>query len=168
VVGAVVVEVLVPHLRAGTDDERRPELGDAAARLVDAVPGGPCAPGAAATAPVRQQAEHAHPPHRSRLRRPGVVVDEHRERHVLVIYEPGGIADAPRSDGDDLGASLLDLVVDAPQLRGVLTAEQSTEVAQEDEDHGPVSPEVPEPPSPPGRVWKLQVSELAEVHCGTL
>jgi predicted HD phosphohydrolase len=50
----------------------------------------------------------------------------------------------------------------------VLTAEQSTEVAQEHEDHRTLGPEVPEPAWPPGRVRKLQVSQVREVHRRTL
>jgi len=57
VVGAVVVEVLVPDLRAGTDDERRPELRDAPPRLVDAVPGCARPLGARPAPPVREQPE---------------------------------------------------------------------------------------------------------------
>jgi predicted HD phosphohydrolase len=50
----------------------------------------------------------------------------------------------------------------------VLTAEQSTEVAEEDEDQRTFGPEVPEPARLPGGVGKLQVSQLLEVHRGTL
>jgi hypothetical protein len=42
VIGAVVVDVLVPDLLSGPHDERRTELRDALAGTVDPVPGGPC------------------------------------------------------------------------------------------------------------------------------
>jgi predicted HD phosphohydrolase len=50
----------------------------------------------------------------------------------------------------------------------VLTTEQSTEVAEEDEDHRTLGPEVPEPAWQSSRVGKLQVSQLLEVHRRTL
>jgi predicted HD phosphohydrolase len=50
----------------------------------------------------------------------------------------------------------------------VLTAEESTEVAEEDEDHRTVGPEVPEPAWLPGGVGKLQVSQVLEIHRRTL
>src|SRR5262249_32983144 len=72
------------------------------------------------------------------------------------------------SDGDDLAAPLLDLVVDAPQLRGVLAAEQSPKMAEEDENDRALGPEVSEPARLPGGVGKLQVSQLRKVHRLTL
>ena len=51
----------------------------------------------------------------------------------------------PGSDRDDLAAEGLDLVVALAQLRGVLAAEQSAEVSEEDQDHRPLGPEVAEP-----------------------
>src|SRR5262245_10796374 len=53
VVGAVVVEMLVPDLVAGPDHERGPELGDTASRLVDPVPVGPRPLGSRPAPPVR-------------------------------------------------------------------------------------------------------------------
>jgi predicted HD phosphohydrolase len=50
----------------------------------------------------------------------------------------------------------------------VLTAEESTEVAEEDEDHRPLGPVVPETASLPRGVGKLQVSQALEVHRRTL
>ena len=128
VVGAVVVEVLVPDLRAGTDDERGPELGDAPAGFVNAVPGGTRALCACPAASVREQPEEPDAANRRRPGGSGVVVDEHGERDVLVGDERGRVAHTPGSDGHDLAAPAPDLVVAAPQLRGVLAAEQSAEV----------------------------------------
>jgi predicted HD phosphohydrolase len=168
VVGAVLVDVLVADLRAGAEDERRAQLGHTLPGAVDPVPGGSGALGAAAATPVGDQPEEPDTRHGRRPRRAGVVVDEHRERHVLVGDERGGVTHAAGADGDDLGAPPLDLVIDAPQLRGVLTAEQSAEVPQEDENHRPLRPEVAEPVRPSGGVGKLQVSQAGEVHRRTL
>src|SRR5262249_57361984 len=87
---------------------------------------------------------------------------------VLRANERGRVAHTAGADRHDIGAPHHDLVVAAPQLRGVLAAEQSAEVAQEDEDHRPFGPEVAEPPRGARRVGKLQVSQLPEVHGGTL
>jgi len=50
----------------------------------------------------------------------------------------------------------------------VLTAKQSAEVAQEDEDHRPFGPEVAQSPRGARRVRKFQVSQLREIHGRTL
>jgi predicted HD phosphohydrolase len=164
----VVVEVLVVHLIAGTDDERRPELGDASARLVDPMPGGACPLGARPAPSVREQPEEPDASNRRRLGGAGVVVHQHRERDILVGDERGCVTHRARADGDDLGAPPLDLVVAAPQLRGVLTAQQSPEMPQEDEDHRPFGPEIAQLPRHPRRIGKLQVSQFREVHRRTL
>jgi hypothetical protein len=145
VVGAVVVDVLVADLFAGTDDERRPELGDPPSHLVDPVPGSARPLGSLPAATVREQPEEPDAPNGRCPGGAGVVVDQHGERDALVGDERGRVAHIARADSHDLGPPALDVVVDAPQLRGVLTAEESTEVAEEDQDHGPVRPEVAEP-----------------------
>ncbi len=55
------------------------------------------------------------------------------------------MAEAARTDHDHLGTPRLDLVIAIAQLRGVLTAEQSAEVAREHENHPALGPEVAEP-----------------------
>jgi predicted HD phosphohydrolase len=50
----------------------------------------------------------------------------------------------------------------------MLAAEQSAEMAEEHEDHRPLGPEVAQPPRDAGRVGKLQVSQLPDVHGRTL
>jgi predicted HD phosphohydrolase len=167
-VGAVVVDVLVADLLAGSDDERRAELGDPPSGLVDPVPGGAGALGSLPAAPVREQPEETDASNRRRPGGAGVVVDQHGERDVLVGDERGRVGHAAGADGHDLPAPAPDLVVAAPQLRGVLTAEQSAEVPQEDQDHRPIGPEVAESPRLSRRVGKLQVSQLAEIHHRTL
>src|SRR5438128_136416 len=66
VVGAVVVDVLVPDLRARTDDEGRPELRDAPPRLVDPVPGGTRPLGTCPAPPVREQPKEPDAANRGR------------------------------------------------------------------------------------------------------
>jgi predicted HD phosphohydrolase len=167
-VGAVVVEMLVADLRARPHDERRAELRHPLAGAMDAVPAGARPLGAGAAAGVRDQPDEPDAAHGRGPRCFGVVVDEDRERHILVSDERGRVALVSRADGDDLGAPLLDLVIEAPQLRSVLAAEQSAEVAQEDQNHRPLGPEVTEPAAPTGGVEKFQVSQAGEVHRRTL
>jgi predicted HD phosphohydrolase len=168
VVGAVVVQVLVPHLGTGTHDERRAELGHTPPGLVDPVPIGTSALGTFTAPPVSEQPEEADAAHGRRVRSLRVAVDEHRERHLFVGHERGGVPHVAGADGDDLGAPSLDLVVDAPQLRGVLTAEESAEVPEEDEDHRTVGPEGAEAAGFARRIRKLQLSESGEIHGRTL
>ena len=167
-VGAVVVEMLVADLVAGAHHEGGPELRDAASRLVNAVAGSPCPLGAFPTPAVGQEPEEPDPAHGRGPGGAGVVVDQDREGDVLVGDECRRVAHAAGTDGHDLGALSADLVVAAPQLRGVLAAEQSAEVAQEDEDHRPFGPEVAQPSRGARRVGKLQVSQLPDVHRRTL
>jgi predicted HD phosphohydrolase len=164
----VVVHVLVADLLAGADDERRPELSDPPSGLVDPVPGCPRPLGSLPAAPVCEQPEEPDASNRRRPGGAGVVVDQDGERDVLVGDEGGRVSHAAGADGHDLRAPAPDLVVAAPQLRGVLAAEQSAEVAQEDQDDRPIGPEVAEPPRLSRRVGKLQVSQLTEIHHRTL
>ena len=167
-VGAVVVDVLVADLLAGADDERRPELGDPPPRLVDPVPGGARPLGSLPAATVREQPEEPDAPNGRGPGGAGVVVDQNGERDALVGDERGRVAHAAGADGHDLRAPAPDLVVAAPQLRGVLAAEQSAEVPEEDQDDRPIGPEVAESPQLSRRVRKLQVSQLSEIHHRTL
>jgi predicted HD phosphohydrolase len=167
-VGAVVVDVLVEELLAGSDDERRAELRHASSRIVDPVTGGARPLGSLPATPVGQQPEEPDPSNRRRSGGTGVVVDQHGERHALVGDERSGVTHAAGADGHDLRAPAPDLVVAAPQLRGVLAAEQSAEMPQEDQDHRPIGPEIAESTRLSRRVGKLQVSQLAEIHRRTL
>ena len=74
-----------------------------------------------------------------------VVVDEDRERQVLVGDERLCVGDVAGADGDHLAALGGDLVVVVTQLRDVLSAQQSAEMAEEHEHDGAVGPEVPQP-----------------------
>jgi hypothetical protein len=164
VVGGVLVDVRVAHLVAGSDDERRAELGDPLPPSVDPVAAGAGSTGPGPGATVAQEAEERDLAHRRGVGGVGVVVDEDRERDMFVVGERGGVAAVTGADGDDLGAEALDLVVVVAQLRGVLAAQQSTEVAEEHEDDGPVGPVVPEPVGGAVGVLELHVGERGQIH----
>jgi hypothetical protein len=83
---------------------------------------------------------------------------------VLVGDEAGGVVLVAGADRDHLGASGPDLVVALTQLRGMLPAEQSAEMAQEDHDHRPLGPEIAQPVGCAGGVGELEVGEPAHVH----
>ena len=68
-----------------------------------------------------------------RVRGAGVVVDEHREGDVLVAYERRRVPLIAGTDRDDAPTGSFDVALAVTQLRDVLAAVQSTEVAQEDE-----------------------------------
>ena len=93
-----------------------------------------------------------------------VVVDEDRERDPLVSGERRGVLAAAGPDGDHLGALRLELLVLVAQLRGVLAAEQSAEVAEEHEDHRAVGPVVPEAVGRAVGVGQRHVREGVEIH----
>src|SRR4029078_7898719 len=76
--------------------------------------------------------------------RPAVVVDQWEVRDLGVRHELAGVARVTGADGDDVGTAAADLVVTPRQLRGMLAAVQSAEVAQEDEDDGARGPETAE------------------------
>ncbi len=94
----------------------------------------------------------------------GVVVDEHRERDLLVAYERRRVSLIAGADRDDLGSSRPDLVVPLTQLRGVLPAEQSAEMSEEDERDQLRRPVVTEAPLDTGRVLELDSCERSQVH----
>jgi len=163
VVGGVGVHVLIAHVLTRADHERRAELRDARARLVDPVASPSSAAGTREAAGV-EQAPRTRPLHRRGSSGAGVVVDEHREGHVLVLHEAGGVPFVTGADGDHLGAPLGDLLVALAQLRGMLPTQRSAEVAQEDQDHRALGPEIPEPPRLPGGIDELQAGEHVQVH----
>ena len=93
-----------------------------------------------------------------------MVVDEHGERDPLLGHERGGVAAIPGADGDDLAPAVPDAGVAVAQLRDMLPAEQSAEVAEEHERDRPVGPVVPEPVAGTLGVFELDVRERLPVH----
>src|SRR5689334_4483206 len=130
VVGAVGVDVAVAHLVTGADDERRAELRDTLAGLVDSGAALPCfdrrPPGRRV-----QQAIPRSDVHRSGACRLCVVVDKYQERDVLVADERSRIPRVAGSDRDEPDALRLELVVAVAQLHGMVATVVATEVAQE-------------------------------------
>ena len=139
-----LVDVLVADGVAGPDDERRAELEHALAR-----PCGSCAR-AARCGSMRRRSSGRARSMRCRVSRWRLAPRRHRHRQ-----ERGTGCAPPRrsaraclrvtgSDRDDLGSGGEDLWTGVAQLRGVLAAVQSPEVAQEDENDRPVGPVVAE------------------------
>ena len=163
-VRGVLVDMLVAHSIPRSDHERRPELVGPLAGLADAV-AGPMRPSRATEAAgVEQQAERVHLGQGRRDRRVRIVVDEHGVGKVLLFDEIGRVGAVPGADRHHLGAEAADLVVVLTQLRGVLPAEQSAEVAQEDQYDGPILPVVTEPMVLARGVLELDGSEGSEIH----
>ena len=165
---AVLVEVLVDQPIARTDGERCPELRDATAGLVHAVSGSTGPPSARPTPAVEHELEEVR---RCQLRDASsdrTVVDEHGEWHVLLRYERGGVGHIPRADGDNLGPAIPDLVVSLAQLRSMLSAEQSAEMAQEHDDDRPLGPEVAESARRAGCVTECDRTERSGLHATTV
>ena len=162
-VGAVRVDVFVANDIAGPDHERRPELRHAFSGLVDSVSSTPrldaCGPCAS-----MQEREPAERDDGSGVCSVGVVVDEDQERRVGLTYERGGVADVAGSDGNDLCAGRGDLVVVVAQLRDMLAAVESAEVAQEHEHCRRLVPDIAEPVRRTVRVGERDVGERGQVH----
>jgi hypothetical protein len=76
----------------------------------------------------------------------------------------GRVNNVAGADGNHFGALGCDLVVSLAQLRRVLSAEQSAEVPQEDENDRPVRPQVSEPVPVPARISQLDLFQGANVH----
>ena len=167
-VSGVRVNVRVAHVGPRADDEGCAELGDARAALSDAVPVATGLKRAFDTARVEQQGGEVHLPDRRGSCRGSGVVDEDRERDLLIGDEGLRIADVARADGHHLSAGARDVLVGAPQLRGMLSAEQSAEMAQEDQDHRALRPELTEPvPSTVG-AGQLNLFQALEIHLDTM
>src|SRR5260370_19755227 len=125
----------VAHVGPRADDKGCAELGDALAALSDAVAVAAGLKRAFETARIEKQGGEVDLPDRRGPRRRSGVVDKDGEGHLLIGDEGLRIADIARADRHYLGAGALDPVVGASQLRGMLSAEQSAEMAQEDQDH---------------------------------
>ena len=131
------------HLRTRTYDEGRAELVHALAGFADVKATLHCAQRSRIGARVKElQKVYA-----CNARRPSgsaVIVYQHGVRNLVVLDEGARIDRIPRADHDHFGAELADLVVAVAQLRGVLPAQQSTEVTQEHQDHRLICPQTAE------------------------
>jgi len=81
---------------------------------------------------------------RRHARRHGVVIDQHREGNAVVIDERARVLRVAGADDHDFSADRLHLRIFVAQLRGVRTAVQSAEVAQEHERDVAIAPVVAE------------------------
>ena len=162
-VNAVAVDVLVDQGVARTKDERGAHLGDALARLVypeAALAGLPgYGPG-----PWMEHGDERACAYRRRVRGARVVVDEDEVGNLLVANERRGVVDAPSSDRDNVGTGGRYLGIVLTQLRGMLAAMQSPEVAQEDQNEELIAPEVAEPVVGSLRVGERAPGQRGDVH----
>ena len=167
-IGRVLINVRVAHLFAGPYDKRRAELVRTLPGLADpvAVPMG--APSPAEAPRIEEEPERVHSWDGCRAGGRGIVVDENGERDAIVLHEVGCISLVPGAHRDDLGPEPLDLFVVLTQLRGVLPAEQSAEVAEKDQHDRPVLPVSPEPMRLSGGVVQLDRGQRREIHPPTV
>ena len=165
VIAEVLVEVFVEHGVAGTHHEGGTQLQRTRASFVLFVSGFTC--------PVArlQHARADHPREglgaalqRCHLGSITVFVDEHCEGHLLVIDERLGVHHVAGSNGDHIGSGGRDLGVVVTQLRGMLSAEHSTEMTEEDEHDGLVGPVVTEAVLLTVDAIELDISKLCGVH----
>ncbi len=164
-VGAVDVEVLVAHATVGADDERRADLANSGSRLVDVVAAPRCREGGSPRARM-QELEPAERRDGSGFGGLGVVVDEDHEGQTFIADERTCRSVVAGSDRDDSTAELGDLVVSIAQLRGVLTAVQSTEVPQEHQDCLVLEPQVADAAGGTRAVGQRDGGEQGDVHAG--
>jgi hypothetical protein len=97
-----------------------------------------------------------------------VIVDQDREWDLLVRNERLRVDLVTGPDGDDIRTGRFDFVVSATQLRGMLAAEQSAEVAQKDQDDGTISPEVAQSVALTIGSGKLDLLQLWQIHSDTM
>ena len=167
-VGGVQVNVLVPDLRAGSNDEGPAELVHSLATLSNAIAIAMGAPRTLEASGIEQQRGVVDLADRSRARRVGGVVDEDGKRDPFVGNEGLGVALVTRSDGDDVCACSGDLVVGVSQLRGVFPAEQSAEVAEKDEDDRTVGPERAETVAPTVSADEFDFRQPLQIHADNM
>ena len=163
-VGRVLIDVLVADRRAGADHKRPPQLGDPPTALLHPEASSISPDSARHASRVKEQRKEANAADRRCSGRRRVVIDEHWERDPLLGDERAGVSLVTGPDGDDLRAGRRDRVVMLTQLRGVLPAEQSAEVAEENEDGGAGGPVVAEPVGRPIGPHELDIFEASEVH----
>ncbi len=94
----------------------------------------------------------------------GAVVGENREGDRLGSDEVTGVVWVPGPDRDHLRTALLNLLILAAQLRGMLAAEQSANVPHENEDDPSLCPEIAQPQRAPVRVLQSDLFEPGQIH----
>ena len=162
-IGNVAVHVLVADHVAGPDHEGRAELLRPFAEPVLSLPGRGCLEdpgrrlrsGELVPAPVAKRCD---------LRRVAVFIEEHREVDLLVIDEGARVAGVSGADRNDLRTLLIDLLVMPTQLRSVVPAMQSAEVAQEDQHDGSLGPVVAEAMLIAVGIFQHEAGQGFEIH----
>ena len=96
----------------------------------------------------------------------GVVVDEDHEWQTFITDERTCLSVAACSDRNDSTTELGNLVISIAQLRGALTAVQSTEVPQEHQDCLLLAPQVTEAAGGTRAVGQRDGGEQSDVHAG--
>lgn len=91
-----------------------------------------------------KELERAHARHGRRPCRRRIVIHEHGKGNALVRHEATGVARVSGADHHHLGTRLANLVIAVAQLRDVLAAEQSPEMAQEDQNDLSLGPQIAE------------------------
>ena len=167
-VGGVGVDVRVAHLVPGADDERRAELVHPLPAFLDAETVSMGVTRAVEAPWVEEKRGEVHLLHGRRVCRGGVVIDEYGEGDPLIGDESLGVPDVARADSDDLGTGFCDLGVCVPQLRGVLSAEQSAEVSQKDQNHRTISPELAQAVPPAVGARQLELPKSFQIHVNTM
>lgn len=162
-VAGVVLVVLIEDLVAGPHDDRCTELQGTATRLALPVAR---RQGSEASDQLARLHKRGCPerPRADDLRCQALLVEQYRERDLLVLDERLCIPLAAGSDGGDTCTRGEDLVVSLADLTGPLTAGQSTEVAQEQQHMGSFPPEVTEAVLGPVRIDQDLVGELSGVE----
>lgn len=100
--------------------------------------------------------------------RSGVVIQQNRKGNRVVFDEGAREFGVPGAHDHDFASASLHVRVLVAQLRGVRTAVQSAEVAQEHEHGRPVAPVVPEALRGSVGVLQLEVGEAVEIHRGSV
>ncbi len=138
-----LLEVLVEELIAGADDQRRTELLPPAARISLPVATCSCSKAGGDLGGLHQ-VEGAEVVRPDDLGGGTVFVQQHVEGHLFVLDERLGVAFAAGADGDHARPLCDDLVVSVADLTGPLTASQSAEMPEKQQDLRVMAPAVPE------------------------
>ncbi len=143
-VGGSVVPERLAHVGvaidvAGTEDEASAELERIVAQAVLLMTGGSCpAPRNSIFAP--QEMEQGSPLQAGRAVCLAVLVDQKRERDAGLFAEEARIVPVAQPDGGETGPSFAEFPFVLAQLRSMLAAEDSTIVAEKDDNRGTTGP----------------------------
>ena len=136
----MILVVGVEQLVARPDHKGRTELERAAARLLLAMtPGERLQPSPDRFG--RQVGGGADRVGLDDLGRRTILIEQHGERELLILDESLGVSLATGPDGNHRHAGVDEGVLFVANLTGSLAAGQSAEVAQEEEDRGPLGPQ---------------------------